>query len=105
MAVDPLTAKQVELIADAMTLAAASMTTFAVAQVVITSSNALSATLLAAPVQQANLHTTELATTAKAVDLILGNGQSPPPKPAADPTKLLGLLGLMKANDGAPVVT
>lgn len=99
MADGPLTAPQLELMADAMVLAAASMAALAASQVIITSSSALSAALLAAPVHQANVHTAELATTAKAVDLILGNSRPP------DMKKALDLLGLMKANAGAPVVT
>jgi hypothetical protein len=95
MANDPLTPEQLELMADAMAVAAASMTTLAVSQVVIASSSALSAALLAAPVHQANVHTTELATTAKAVDRILNDPPPPEIKKAV----------VVKANPGAPVVT
>jgi len=96
------------LIFDAVILAAASMTALAMMQVLMSSSSALSAALLAAPKQQANVHTTELAVTAKTIDVILGNGGSAPSgAPSNKGTKkILRLLRrLVNENAGAPVVT
>jgi hypothetical protein len=101
---DILPPDQLRLMADALALAAAAMTATAALQVVVASSSALSAALLAVPVHQANANTAELATTAKSVDLILG-ARDPAPAPQPATGKLLGLLDVMKANAGKPVVT
>src|SRR5712671_2074110 len=104
MADDILTPEQARLMADILILTAGSMTATAALQVVLASSSALSAALLAVPVHQANANAAGLATTAKSVELILGARDSAPANKSAT-DKLLGLLDVMKANAGNPVVT
>jgi hypothetical protein len=78
--------------------------TLAATQVLLASSNSLSAALLDAPNHSAHANTAELAATGKTVEVILGNGETGPSN--KEMKKIVRLLRrLLRENPGAPVVT